>query len=174
MVGGFNDSGERLKSIEQFLYREARLLDERRFREWLDLLTDDIHYWLPVRSVIKADHPKKEFTSKKELGLFDEDKASLRMRVEKLETLMAWSEDPPSRTCRFINNIEVMPSEVESEYRVYSKLLIYRTRMENTQDFFAGSREDVLRLEGSSWKLAGRTIYLAQTNILSDNVSIFL
>lgn len=39
-----------IREIEQFLYREARLLDDRQFQEWLDLLTDDIRYWMPVRS----------------------------------------------------------------------------------------------------------------------------
>ena len=160
--------------IEQFLYREARLLDERLFREWFELLSDDIRYRVPVRSVVKADHPRKEFSTGRELALFDETKKTLRMRIEKLETSMAWSEEPPSRTCRLVNNVEVEKTATESAYRVHSKFLIYRTRLENLQDLFAGSREDVLRKDGESWKIAERTIFLAQTNLLSDNISIFL
>lgn len=174
MENGISNSSEVLREIEQFFYREARLLDERNFREWLELLSDDIRYWMPVRSVVKADHPRNEFTSERELAMFDENKDTLRMRIEKLETLMAWSEEPPSRTCRLINNIEVEKTGTDSTYSVYSKFLIYRTRLENTQDFFAGNREDVLRKEGTRWKIAKRAIYLAQTNLLSDNVSIFL
>ena len=36
--------------VEDFLYHEARLLDERRFHEWLDLFTEDVVYWMPTRS----------------------------------------------------------------------------------------------------------------------------
>src|SRR5258708_13126933 len=41
---------EIVREVEQFLYREARLLDERRFHEWLELFTDDVHYWMGART----------------------------------------------------------------------------------------------------------------------------
>ena len=41
---------ETISEVEQFLYREARLLDNRQFREWLELFTDDLRYWMPMRS----------------------------------------------------------------------------------------------------------------------------
>jgi 3-phenylpropionate/cinnamic acid dioxygenase small subunit len=174
MEDGIPCSSEVMMEIERFLYREARLLDRRLFREWHKLLSEDIRYWVPVRSVVKTDDARKEFASPRELALFDETKKTLQMRIEKLETSMAWSEDPPSRTCRIVSNIEAEETGTSSVYRVYSQFLIYRTRLENTQDLFAGSREDILRKDGGSWKIDQRTVYLAQTHLLSDNVSIFL
>lgn len=174
MENGIAAADRVLRDIEQFLYREARLLDQRRFREWYDLLADDIRYWVPLRAVVKVDDARQEFAGARELALFDDTKQTLRMRIEKLETSMAWSEEPPSRTCRLISNIEVEKAGTDSVYTVHSKFLIYRTRLENVQDLFAGSREDLLRKEGASWKLAERTVYLTQANLLSDNISIFL
>ena len=46
-----------IREVEQFLYREARLLDERRFHEWLELLTDDVRYWMAGR---RNRYPKIE------------------------------------------------------------------------------------------------------------------
>jgi 3-phenylpropionate/trans-cinnamate dioxygenase beta subunit len=70
---------------------------------------------------------------------------SLERRVARLETGLAWSEDPPSRTRHLITNIEVKPAELDSEIRVYANLLVYKNRAETEQDFFIGARKDVLR-----------------------------
>jgi len=108
---------ETIRSVEQFLYREARLLDERRFHEWLDLFTDDIHYWMAARTnryprsskaiaIFDADgYPDENAEAADEFGLFDEDIGTLRARVARLDTGMAWAEDPPSRTRHLITNI---------------------------------------------------------------------
>ena len=47
-MSGMNEDVTR--EVEQFLYREARLLDERRFHEWLELFTEDVRYWMATRS----------------------------------------------------------------------------------------------------------------------------
>ena len=98
-----------IRDVEQFLFREARLLDERRFHDWLRLFTDDVHYWMSARA---NRYPKIEQgdrdpqpgryvrtipAGEDELGLFDEDYQSLTARVARLDTGMAWAEDPPSR-----------------------------------------------------------------------------
>ena len=121
--------GELLREIEQFLYREARLLDERRFGEWLDLFTDDVRYWMPVRStryprrskaivVLDPDrHEEEELAKDGELGIFDESKETLCRRVARLDTGMAWAEDPPSRTRHLVSNVEVEPGDHEARSR---------------------------------------------------------
>ena len=48
--------------VEQFLYHEARLLDERKFDDWLALLTDDVHYWMPIRRTTTVREIDDEFT----------------------------------------------------------------------------------------------------------------
>jgi 3-phenylpropionate/cinnamic acid dioxygenase small subunit len=173
------------REVEQFLYREARLLDERRLHEWVALFTEDARYWMSGRSsrypaASKAigilDHERyreTELAGDNELALFDETKATLQARVARLDTGMAWAEDPPSRTRHLITNIEVEAGEVPSELQVYSNYLVYRTRGETEQDFYVGRREDVLRQVDGVWKIARRKITLDQNVLLAKNVSIF-
>src|SRR5437870_8337857 len=143
-MSGINEDVSR--EVEQFLYREARLLDERRFHEWLELLTDDVHYWMAARTnryprrskaiaILDPDrYVEDDMTKEDELAIFDEDKATLGGRVARLDTGMAWAEDPPSRTRHLITNIEVEPGDAASEVKVYSNFLDYRSRAETEQD----------------------------------------
>ena len=86
---------------------------------------------------------------------------------------MAWAEDPPSRTRHMISNIEIEPGDVESELRVYSNFIVYRSRAETEQDFYVGARQDVLRRVDGAWKIAHRKLILDQNVLLAKNVSIF-
>src|SRR5262249_30104226 len=123
---------EIIRDVEQFLYREARMLDERRFRAWLALLTDDVPYWMagarkPYPQVSKAlgildpdRYSEEDVTRDDELAIFDETKETLVQRIARLETGMAWAEDPPSRTRHLLSNIEVEPGDTASELKVFS------------------------------------------------------
>ena len=174
-----------IRDVEQFLYREARLLDQRRFHEWLDLLTDDIHYWMPVRSTRYPVRSKSisildieryvedEVAKEGELAILDETKETLTNRIARLDTGMAWAEDPPSRTRHIISNIEVEERDSDSELKVYSNFIMYRTRGETEQDFYVGSREDILRKVDAQWKITYRKIVLDQNVLLAKDVSNF-
>jgi 3-phenylpropionate/cinnamic acid dioxygenase small subunit len=176
---------ELLREVEQFLYREARLLDERRFADWLELFTDDVRYWMGGRSnryppsskaITSLDpdrRPGADVTAEGDLAILDETKATLAGRVARLETGMAWAEDPPSRTRHLITNVEVEPGGTPSELTVYSNFLVYRTRAETEQDFYVGARQDVLRSVDGAWKIARRKLVLDQNVLLPKNVSLF-
>jgi len=174
-----------IREVERFLYREVRLLDERRFHEWLQLFTDDVRYFLVNRSnrypksskAIAILDPERyvedDVGREDELAILDEDKATLAARVARLDTGMAWAEDPPSRTRHFLANIEVEPGDSDSEVNVYSNFLVYRSRAETEQDFYVGARRDVLRRVDGDWKIARRRMVLDQTVLTAKNVSIF-
>ena len=170
---------ERHRAIQQFLYREVRLLDDRKYREWLNLMTDDIEYTMPTRFNRLREGPADEWEIERELGelaLFDEDKASLLDRIDRLYSGMAWAEDPPSRTRHLITNIEPTDGDKADEAKVYSSFLAYRNRLQGLdgdEDFFVGRREDVLREVDGEWKLAKRRIILDVVLIKAQNVSIF-
>jgi len=166
-------SPELQHEIEQFLYQEAALLDEGKFHEWLTILADDIHYWMPTRYNRSRRERELEFSKPNEIALFDEDKASLKMRVKRLDTGMAWAEDPPSRTRHLVTNVQVRPREEGPEYDVSSNFLLYRTRLETDLNVFAGRREDVLRPTRDGWQIAKRTILLDQSVVLAKNLSVF-
>jgi 3-phenylpropionate/cinnamic acid dioxygenase small subunit len=176
---------ETIRSVEQFLYREARLLDERRFHEWLDLLTDDIHYWMAARTnryprsskaiaIFDVDrYSEEEPNTADELGLFDEDIETLRARVARLDTGMAWAEDPPSRTRHLITNIEVASETQDGELTIHCNFIVYRSRGETEQDFYVGTRQDRLRRVNGEWRISSRRMILDQAVLTSKNLSIF-
>ena len=161
--------------IEDFLYLEAELLDDRKLRDWLDLLTDDIRYWMPIRHnpLDRPDDVSDELARPGEGFYFDDDKTSLRIRVERVYTKNAWAEMPPSRTRHLISNVRIRKDD-GSEIEVHSNFLVYRTRMETDQDIFVGTRQDKLRRVSGEFKIARRTIILDQAVLSAKNISIFL
>ena len=174
-----------IREVEQFLYREARLLDDRHFHEWLELFTDDVRYYMAGRSnrypkssmaiaiLDPARYVESDVTGDDELAILDEDKTSLAARVARLDTGMAWAEDPPSRTRHMVSNVEVEAGDGDAEIRVYSNFLVYRSRAETEEDFYVGARQDVLRRVDGIWKIARRRLVLDQAVLSAKNVSVF-
>jgi len=159
--------------IAQFLYFEAALLDERRFYEWLDLLTDDVHYWMPIRSTRSRGEEARELTREYEHAYFDDDKKSLSMRVKKWQSAFSWSENPPSRTRHLVSNIRVRPGATETNAVVDCGFVVYRSRLAADEDLWVGGREDTLRNINGQWKIAKRKIVLDQSVLQSKNLSVF-
>jgi biphenyl 2,3-dioxygenase beta subunit len=155
---------------EEFLFAEAELLDSRRYADWLELLTDDIHYWMPIRRTTTAREVDLEFTKPGGMALFDDNKDILVARVQRMLIARAWAEDPPSRTRRLITNIRIGSID-DKELKVHSNFQLYRTRLNSEEDSWLGRREDVLRRGENGFQLARRHIFLEQTVILSQNMS---
>jgi 3-phenylpropionate/cinnamic acid dioxygenase small subunit len=175
---------ELIREVEQFLYREARLLDERRFHEWLQLFTDDVRYWMVTRNnlyprsskaiaILNPGRNTDENADEDGLAILDETKKTLEGRIARLETGMAWAEDPPSRTRHLIANIEVAAGDTPSELGVYSNFIVYRNRSETEQDFYVGTRRDALRRVDGALLISSRKITLDQNVLVAKNVSIF-
>jgi 3-phenylpropionate/cinnamic acid dioxygenase small subunit len=163
------------RKIEEFLYLEAELLDERRLREWLELFTDDARYWMPIR-YNPLDRPEaltEELAKPGEGYYFNDTKETLKVRVERVYSKQAWAEMPPSRTRRLISNVQVKKDD-GVEIEVHSNFMVYRTRMERDEDIFVGTRKDVLRRFNDDVKIARRTIILDQAVLRAKNISIFL
>ena len=166
------------QEIEDFLYREADLLDERRYDEWLRLLADDVRYWMPMRRNVKVDDREREFTREGlDISWFDEGKETLTRRVRQIQTGIHWAEEPVSRISHLLSNIqlvEVSPSAaVPEEVSVRCRFLVYRNRVETETDILVGKREDRLRRAGPAWQIARRKILLDQNVLLSKNLTFF-
>ena len=164
--------------VEEFFYREAELLDERRYEEWLDLLAEDIRYWMPMRRNVKFGEGHREFTREgKDVNWFDEGKDTLTRRVKQILTGIHWAEEPFSRLCHMISNVQVLdakPSVAEpSEVMTKCRFLVYRNRVETETDILVGKREDVLRRDNGDWKVAQRKIVLDQSVLLTKNLTFF-
>jgi len=159
--------------LMQFYIREAWLLDERKLREWLDLFTDDVLYFLPRRKNVPRREAHRELTPLGDLAILEEDKRCLEMRVARLDTGMAWAEDPPSRTRHLIGNLEATPLE-NGEVEARTAFLVYRSHLETDHQLLSGCREDLLRKVDGAWKVARRTIVLDANVLLDKNLSVFL
>ncbi len=168
------------EEVEEFLYAEADILDQRKFREWLDLLAEDIVYSMPLRRNVRfGEHAAHENTrAGKDICWFDEDKWTLSKRVEQLMTGIHWAEEPLSRTTRFVSNVqllEVQPSvEAPLDVKVKSRFLIERHRVDYEAELFVGIRTDLLRRAGEKWEIARREILMNQTVFLAKNLTIFI
>ena len=166
------------QEIEDFLYREADLLDERRYDEWLSLLAEDVRYWMPMRRNVKVDDLEREFTREgHDISWFDEGKDTLTRRVRQIQTGIHWAEEPVSRISHLISNVqlvEINPSAAEpAEVSVRCRFLVYRNRVETETDILVGKREDLLRRAGDGWQIARRKILLDQNVLLSKNLTFF-
>lgn len=161
------------REIENFLYDEAELLDTRQFEAWLDLLAEDIRYWMPMRRNVKFDNQEHENTrEQQDMNWFDEGKETLTQRVKQILTGVHWAEEPLSRVCHMVTNVR-LTSVTPDELHVKSRFLIYRNRQQDETDIFVGKREDVLRKIDGAWKIARRKIILDQNVLLAKNLTIF-
>jgi 3-phenylpropionate/cinnamic acid dioxygenase small subunit len=166
------------QEVEDFLYAEAEMLDQRQFGEWLDLLADDLVYFMPMRRNVKfGQHAAQENTRLgQDISWFDEDKWTLSKRVEQIMTGVHWAEEPLSRVCHMVSNIQILdarPSaEAAEEVAVRSRFMVYQNRLEDETNFFVGKRTDLLRHVGGRWKLAKREIILDQNVLLSKNLTV--
>ena len=167
------------QEIEEFLYQEADLLDQRRFREWLDLLAEDLVYFMPIRRNVKfGQHAEKENTRQGEgISWFDEDKWTLGKRVDQILTGVHYAEEPLSRVTHMVSNVrllDVQPSvDDPHEVTVGCRFLVFQNRVEYEQYTFIGRRTDVLRRHGDTWLIARRELILEQNVLLAKNLSIF-
>ncbi len=159
--------------IEQFLLHEAELLDRREFEAWLDLLAEDLRYWMPItRNRPFGDWDNEHTREGKDLNWFDEGKFELEQRVKQIMTGRHWAEEPISRTTHMVSNIQVAAAN-SNEVAAKCRFLIYRNRTETETDIFVGKREDTLRRNGAGWRIARRRIYLDQNTLLAKNLTVF-
>jgi 3-phenylpropionate/cinnamic acid dioxygenase small subunit len=157
-----------IADVEQLLFHEAHLLDSGRLHDWLELMAPDLRYWAPVRAEVARTQEAE--TQHERLPLFDETRASLGMRIRRLDTGLAWSETPPTRTRRFISNI-VAEGESDGLLRVRSNFMLFRSRSFAEEWLVVGCREDTWS-RTDRWLLKERKIILDHCTV--QNLSLFL
>jgi len=156
------------REVEQLLYREAQLLDSGRFQEWLELLAPDLRYWAPVRAEVHRAQERENEASR--LPLFDETKASLALRISRLDTGLAWVENPATRTRRFVTNV-VVEEEAGGLVHVRSNLMLFRSRSFADETTLVGCREDKWS-RPDRWLLRERKILIDHCTV--ENMSLLL
>ncbi|MDP8985537.1 MAG: 3-phenylpropionate/cinnamic acid dioxygenase subunit beta [Pseudomonadota bacterium] len=161
-----------LRRVERFLHKEARLLDLERYREWYALLAEDLFYWMPLRENRQRRDSRRELEPDN-VAFFDERKADIDVRLQRLESGKAWIEDPAGRHVYAITNIEAFETDTPGELEVLSVFTLYRNRSLRDESMLMGRRRDVLRSVGADFQIARRLILLQQALLLTKNLSVF-
>ena len=158
--------------ITNLLNQEAYFLDNRMYKEWLDLLHDDLVYKMPMRETVEGVGVSDIAT---DMSFFEETKKSLTTRVNRLYTKSAWVENPATRQRHFITNVMVDNTTDTNEYKVRSYFLFMRSRGSTIDiEQLFGERNDIVRRVEDEWKIVSRTIYPDQSDITTMNMSMFL
>lgn len=110
------------QAAHEFLVKEAYVQDRRDFDTWLSMMASDVVYRVPVTATLGASPHKAG-----EMDHLSENLYSLKMRIARLKTNLAWTENPPSRTRHMVTNVCCYRTENENEVRVLSALLVFRT-----------------------------------------------
>lgn len=182
MIENQTETQQRLQLAQEaaeFLYAEADILDQWKYFDWLELLADDIRYWMPLARNYKFGEQEREYTRElQDLAWFDENKTTLELRVNQLMTGIHWAEEPLSRMSHLVTNVRIVeasPSIREAEQvTAKCRFLVYRNRLQDEADFMVGKREDTLRKVDGEWKLARRAIFLDQNVLLTKNLTFIL
>ena len=148
-----------------FLDREARLLDERRFEEWLTLFTPECLYWVPGSR--DGSDPRKE------VAISFDDRRQLEGRVYRLRTGYAWSQVPPSRTARLVSNVEVFATDRDAVRMVRSNFLISEFRAGETR-VLSGWYAHRLARGVDGWRIVVKQVNLLDCDQNLRNPSLIL
>jgi ethylbenzene dioxygenase beta subunit len=172
-AGARQASLQLVHDVQQLLYKDARLLDEQRYDDWFELMTEDFTYWVPVpQSRYRRD--RKGVYEPGRMAHFDDSLAELKLRASRWKETTAWSEDPPTRHVHYVTNIEIERADAAGEWLVRSVVISLRNRNEDEENWLGGRREDLVRETPVGLKLARRKVFVTQSTLLAKNFNTFL
>lgn len=164
-VAGAELNPAAIRSVEQFLFLETRLLDERRYSEWLALWTPDGRYWVP-RFHDQAD-PFEQ------ISLFWEDRILREVRVKRVENARNWSEQPPTRCAHVIGNISVEGLDRAGHLIVRSAFQMTDWRSHQRQ--LAGSVfHKLAATENGGWQIVLKRVNLVNCDSVFEALEVFI
>jgi ethylbenzene dioxygenase subunit beta len=157
-------NGTSRAAFEDFLIREASLLDARRFRDWMGLFADDGTYWVP-----SVPDQKSPFD---QASLFYDDRDLMKTRVDRLEHPRIHVQTPPSRTAHVIGNIMVEENDpAKDEYVIGSTVIMVEYR-DDAQRVFAGRQHHRLRRDGDGFRIVQKRVDLINCDSAFDAMAV--
>jgi benzoate/toluate 1,2-dioxygenase beta subunit len=152
------------EAFELFLIHEVRLLDERRFREWMGLFTDDGTYWVPA--VPNQESPFNQ------ASLFYDDRQLMKTRVERLEHPLIHVQTPPSQTVHLVSNVTIeAQDDAKGEVLIASNVIMVEYRQDH-QRVFAGRQQHRLRRDGDGWRIVLKRVDLANCQAAFEAIAV--
>lgn len=144
-------------AIDRFLYREVRLLDERRFEEWAELFSEDGLYWVPARpEQTDPDH---------EVSLFRDDRAMMAARIRRLRHPRVHAETPPTRTVRALSNLEIGEPAGDGSVEAHAVLTMAELRS-GEQIMWSGRCTWTLVPGGDGWRIRRKRVDLVNADAM--------
>ncbi len=171
-------------AVEQFYYREARMLDGRQYQQWFALLCEDMRYIMPSRTNPLVDNRERGnedmISIERELEGEDSDGCPIReegylqmmMRVERAYKMNSWSENPPARTRRIVGNIEITADDGDT-LRIVSNFHLHYSRPGSGNFLYSGQRRDTLLKVDGDYKIAHRTVIMDYANVDYPTLGLF-
>lgn len=155
------------RAVERFLFKEARLADENRLDDWLALWADDdTIYWVPCN--------KDDVDPKRELSIIYDNRDRLALRIDRLKSGMAWTQEPASRMRRLLANIEVEEGQ-SGEVVAYANFHITELRV-NTglENIWVGRTEHRLVPENGSFRIKFKKVMLVNNDEEMSQLSFLI
>jgi 3-phenylpropionate/cinnamic acid dioxygenase small subunit len=152
--------------LVDFVYREARLIDQHRFEEWLELYAEDAYYWMPL----EWGQTDARLTA----SLMYEDKLLLGIRVERLKGNRTFSQKPKSR-CHHLMQAPHIESrdEAANVYKVWTPMHYLETRLD-AQTLFAAWVTHTLSVEAGQLKIKLKRVDLVNCDAAFGNIQLFM
>jgi benzoate/toluate 1,2-dioxygenase subunit beta len=142
--------------IEQFLYREARLLDTQQFEQWLDLFTEDACYWVPAG--------RDDIDPTTHVSIIHDDKTAMARRVKRLRSGHAYAQDPASRVHRIISNVEVGEPDPATHLLEVNSMMLLVELARHRQTIHSARCEFHLERQPQSWRIKRKKVNLLKNN----------
>lgn len=159
-------AGTSAGALADFIYREARLLDEKRFDEWCELFTDDARYWMPL----ERDQSEGETHT----SLFYEDKLLLKVRIERLRSPNAFSQQQPSFSQHVLQHPAVEEADERANRFVVRTPFLYAEAQLDRQLILAGTVWHHLTLLGGMLRIRLKKIDLLNRDAALPSIQLFL
>ena len=152
------------ETAEALLVMEARLLDERKFREWMALFTEDGIYWVP--STPDQQSPLEQ------ASLFYDDRELMATRIDRLEHPLIHVQTPPSRTVHLVTNIVIeAPDGDTGEAMIASNVIMVEYRLDR-QRVFAGRQHHRMCYQDGSWRIAHKRVDLVNCDSAFEAIAV--
>jgi benzoate/toluate 1,2-dioxygenase subunit beta len=152
--------------VEDFLYREARLLDTAKFEEWLELFTDDALYWVPAG--------RDDIDPSRHLSIIHDNKAAMATRIKRLRSGFAFAQDPASRVHRLISNVEICSLEEDSNIFEVSCMMLLVELARKRQTIHSARCEFTLDRGEANWRIRRKKVNLLKNGEVLESTPFLI